>query len=206
MPLYKDRLLNILTLIAVPFFIMGLMVSLLLAGLIGNFDIYKHPISDLGSINCSPLPFFMNGTFIVSPIILSFFFFKLFTVVDKSVKDSVSKYKRLYQFSSGLGFFLIGIMLISLFITGLINVDLSRDLHNICTMFVFIPLIFGELIIGSILIILDIVEKWISILMAFGHLSVSLLYFFIHTVLLEWFFFLILLSWALPLSLKISKF
>ncbi|MFX1498101.1 MAG: hypothetical protein ACFFBH_11285 [Promethearchaeota archaeon] len=201
----NQRILNIFTIIAVPFFILGLIVSLLFATIFGNFDINKYPISDLGSINCSPFPIFMNATFIVTPIILTFFFFKLYLIVTKNIKVSFSKYKVLYHYSSELGFSLIGVMLVSLFITGIINVDLSRDLHNFCTIFVFIPLIFGELIIGSILLVLNIVKKWISILMAFGHLSVSLLYFFIQTTWLEWFFFLILLTWGIPLSLKIAK-
>jgi len=202
----NQRLLNVFTIIAIPLFILGLLISLLYASLLGNFDINIHPISDLGSINCSPFPIFMNGTFILTSIVLSFFFFKLHTVVNKNIRESASKFKTLYHYSSNFGFLLISIMLISLFITGIINVDISRDVHNICTIFVFIPLIFGEIIIGSLLIVLKIVEKYISILMAFGHLSVSLLYFFIHTPLLEWFFFLILITWALPLSLKISKF
>ncbi|MFX0033508.1 MAG: hypothetical protein ACFE8E_06730 [Candidatus Hodarchaeota archaeon] len=202
----NQRLLNIISIIAVPFFILGLLISLLFAWLFGNFDINIDPISDLGSINCSPFPIIMNGTFILTSIVLSFFFFKLYKVVNKNIRESSSKYRTLYHYSSYLGFLLIVIMLISLFITGIINVDISRDAHNICTIFVFIPLIFGEVIIGFLLIILNIVEKYISILMAFGHLSVSLLYFFIHTPLLEWFFFLILITWALPLSLKISKF
>ncbi|MFW9773716.1 MAG: hypothetical protein ACFFFB_23730 [Candidatus Heimdallarchaeota archaeon] len=202
----NQRLLNFITIIAVPFFILGLIVSLLFASLFGNFDINIHPISDLGSINRSPFPVFMNGTLILTSIVLAFFFFKLYIIVKKNIRVSSSKFRILYHYSSYFGFLLIIIMLISLFITGIINVDISREFHNICTIFVFIPLIFGEIIIGALLFVLNIVKKYISILMAFGHLLVSLLYFFIHTPLLEWFFFLILITWALPLSLKISKF
>ena len=195
-----QHLLNILTIVAIPFFISGLIISLFIASFFGSYNITTHPMSDLGSFARSPYPFLMNITLIASSIILIFYFFNLFKIVSKAAKK-----KNIYSYSCYLGFILIGIMIIALFITGVINVDISRDVHDICTIFVFVPLIFGELIIGLIIIALHIFEKYISVLMSFGHLTVSFLYFFVHTPLLEWVFFLILISWGIPLSIKIIQ-
>jgi len=195
-----QRVINIFTLIAIPLFILGLVISLLFAIFLGDYRLHVNPISELGSILVTPYPFIMNGTFVLSSFFLSFYFFNLYKVVLNYSKDN-----KFYKKIANLGFFLISIMIISLIFAGMITVDMSRDLHNLSTVFVFVPLIFGEFIIGVLILRLKIFKRYISILMAFGHLIVSLLYFFVHTPMLEWMMFVILLSWGMPLSIEIIK-
>lgn len=195
-----QRVINIFTLIAIPLFILGLVISLLFAIFLGDYRLNVNPISELGSILVTPYPFIMNGTFVLSSFFLSFYFFNLYKVVLNYSKDN-----KFYKKITNFGFFLISIMIISLIFAGMITVDMSRDLHNLSTVFVFVPLIFGEFIIGVLILRLKIFKRYISILMAFGHLIVSLLYFFVHTPMLEWMMFVILLSWGMPLSIEIIK-
>ncbi|MFW9937974.1 MAG: hypothetical protein ACFFD5_10015 [Candidatus Thorarchaeota archaeon] len=196
----RQKIVNIFTLLAIPLFILGLVVSLIFATFLGNYRLHINPISELGSILVTPYPFIMNGTFVLSSFFLSFYFFNLYKVVIK-----YSQYSKFYKNIANLGFLLILIMIISLIFAGMITVDMSRGLHNLCTVFVFVPLIFGEFIIGVLILKLKIFKKYISILMAFGHLIVSLLYFFVHTPMLEWMMFVILLSWGMPLSIEMIK-
>jgi hypothetical protein len=194
------RVINLFTLLAIPLFILGFLISMIFAVLLGNYNPNINPISELGSILVTPYPFIMNGTFLYSSFFLTFYFFNLYRYVSKHSKDN-----RFFNFVAKFGFFLIIIMLVSLIFAGVITVDMSRDLHNICTVFVFVPLIFGEFFIGVLIIKLKIFNKYISIIMAFGHIIVSLLYFFVHTPLLEWMMLFILLSWGLPLSIEMVK-
>lgn len=196
---YK-RVINIFTLIAIPLFILGFFVSMIFAVFLGNYNPNINPISELGSILVTPYPFIMNLTFLYSSFFLSFYFYKLYKFVSNYSKDN-----RFFNFVANFGFLLIIIMLVSLIFAGVITVDMSRDLHNLCTVFVFVPLIFGEFFIGVLIFKLKIFKRYISILMSFGHLIVSLLYFFVHTPLLEWMMLVILLSWGLPLSIEMVK-
>jgi len=195
-----QKLTNIFTLIAIPFFILGLVMSMIVAFFFGNFDINVNPMSELGSIITTPYPIIMNGTLILSSFFLSFYFYNLYIMVSKSARN----YKNINNLSK-IGFFLIIIMLVGLICSGIISVDISRDIHNLCTVIVFVPLLFGELTIGVIILKLKLFHKFLSGLMAFGHIIVSLLFFFVHTPLLEWLMFFILLPWGMPLSIKMIK-
>lgn len=194
------KLMNIFTLIAIPFFILGLLISMLVAYFFGTYNVNIHPISELGSTICTPYPIIMNATFILSAFFLSFYFFNLYKIVSEVTKNS-----RFYYSLSNLGFSLIMIMLIGLICSAIISVDISRDIHNLFTVLVFVPLLFGELIIGLVILKLNIFQRYLAIIMAFGHIIVSLLYFFVHTPLLEWLMFFILLMWGAPLSMKMFK-
>jgi len=195
-----NKVINIFTLIAIPFFLLGLIVALIPAFLTGNYNITSNSISELGSILYTPFPGIMNATFIISPIFLSFYFVKLFKIVYKYVKDH-----KTFNNLSIAGFSLFGIMNIGFFFAGIFNVDISRLLHNISTIFVFIPLLAAEIIIGSIILIHNITHKYIAVLMIFGQLFMSFLYFILQTPLLEWLIFFVLLLWGLPLSIKIIR-
>jgi len=194
------KLMNVFTLIAIPFFILGLLISMLVAFFFGTYDLNINPISELGSTICTPYPIIMNVTFILSAFFLSFYFIKLYKIVSEVTKNS-----RFYSNFSNLGFSLILVMLIGLVCSAIISVDISRVIHNLFTIVVFVPLLFGELIIGLIILKLKIFQRYLAIIMAFGHIIVSLLYFFIHTPLLEWMMFFILLMWGAPLSIRMIK-
>jgi len=196
----NNNIINIFTLIAIPFFLLGLIIALIPAFLTGNYNITSNSISELGSSVYTPYPMIMNITFMLSPILLSFFFFKLYKIISKFVKDH-----KIFNNLSILGFSLFGLMNIGFFFAGIFNVDFSRLLHNISTIFVFIPLLVGEIIIGIIILIHQIAHKYIAVLMIFGQLSVSFLYFILQTPLLEWIIFFVLLLWGLPLSIKIIR-
>jgi len=191
---------NIFTLIAIPFFLLGLIIALIPAFLAGNYNITSNSISELGSILYTPFPGIMNATFIISPIFLSFYFIKLFKIVYNYVKDH-----KTFSNLSIAGFSLFGIMNIGFFFAGIFNVDISRLLHNISTIFVFIPLLAAEIIVGIIILIHNIAHKYIAVLMIFGQLFMSFLYFILQTPLLEWLIFFVLLLWGLPLSIKIIR-
>ena len=191
---------NVLTILAIPLFLLGLIIALIFAYLLGNYNIFLNTISELGSFNATPFPIIMNGTFMISPIFLSFFFIKLFKIVFNYVRE----HKRLKN-TIVFAFSLFGIMNIAFFLTGIFNVDISRLYHNICASFVFIPLLIGEVIVGIVILIQKIFHPYISVLMIFGQALASILYFIIQSPLLEWIIFFVLLTWGVPLSIKMVK-
>ncbi|MFX0058300.1 MAG: hypothetical protein ACFE8J_08380 [Candidatus Heimdallarchaeota archaeon] len=191
---------NVLTILAIPLFLLGLIIALIFAYLFGNYNIFLNTISELGSFNATPFPMIMNGTFMISPLFLSFFFIKLFKIVYNYVKEHKT-IKNLIVFA----FSLFGIMNIAFFLTGIFNVDISRLYHNICASFVFVPLLIGEIIVGIVIFIQRIFHPYISILMVFGQALTSILYFIIQSPLLEWIIFFVLLTWGVPLSIKMIK-
>jgi hypothetical protein len=180
--------------------LLGLIIALIFAYLLGDYDIFFNTISELGSFNSTPFPIIMNGTFMISPIFLSFFFIKLFKIVFNYVREH-KKFRNLILFA----FSLFGIMNIAFFLTGIFNVDISRLYHNICASLVFVPLLVGQIIVGIVIFIQRIFNPYISILMIFGQALASILYFIIQSPLLEWIIFFVLLTWGVPLSIKMIK-
>lgn len=195
-----QKLMNILTILAIPLFLLGLIIALILASSLGNYSIFFNTISELGSIIYTPYPMIINATFIFSPIFLLVFFYNLYRIISKHLE----KHKRLYNLANaGFSFFII--MNIAFFFTGIFSVDVSKTYHLICTIFVFVPLLLGEIIIGVIILIKKIFHRFISIFMIFGHLFVSMFYFITQTPILEWVTFFVLLVWGLPLSIKMKN-
>ncbi|MFX1498100.1 MAG: hypothetical protein ACFFBH_11280 [Promethearchaeota archaeon] len=188
---------NIFTVLAIPLFLLGLIIALGFALNLGNYQILFNTISDLGSSIYTPYPLIIDGTFMLSPIFLSFYFFNLYSIVRKHV----GKHKVLYRLANaGFSFFII--MNIAFFFTGIFSVEVSVMYHNICTIFVFLPLLFGEIILGIVIFLKRLFPRWISILMMSGHLFVSMFYFIFQTPILEWVTFFVLLLWGVPLSVN----
>ena len=189
---------NTITVLAIPLFLSGLLIALIFALGFGNYSVYFNTISDLGSSIFTPFPMIINGTFMLSPIFLFFYFFNLYRIIAKSV----AKHKMFYRHLVNTGFSFFIIMNIAFFFTGIFSIDVSRLYHNICTIFVFIPLLIGEIILGIVIMIKRLFPRYISILMIFGHLFVSMFYFIVQSPILEWITFFVLLLWGLPLSIK----
>lgn len=188
---------NIFTVLAIPLFLLGLIIALGFALNLGHYQILFNTISDLGSSIYTPYPLIIDGTFMLSPIFLSFYFFNLYSIVRKHV----GKHKVLYRLANaGFSFFII--MNIAFFFTGIFSVEVSVMYHNICTIFVFLPLLFGEIILGIVIFLKRLFPRWISILMMSGHLFVSMFYFIFQTPILEWVTFFVLLLWGVPLSVN----
>ncbi|MFX0033509.1 MAG: hypothetical protein ACFE8E_06735 [Candidatus Hodarchaeota archaeon] len=188
---------NILTVLAIPLFLLGLIIALSFALNLGNYQVLFNTISDLGSSIYTPYPMIINGTFMLSPVFLSFYFFNLYRIIRKHVIE----HKKLYHLANtGFSFFII--MNIAFFFTGIFSVEVSVLYHNICTIFVFLPLLFGEIILGFVILIKRLFPRYISILMISGHLFVSMFYFIFQTPILEWITFFVLLLWGLPLSIN----
>jgi hypothetical protein len=192
--------LNILSVLAIPLFLLGLTISIVIAYLLGNYNIFLNTISELGSFAYTPFPIIINLTFMISPIFLSFFFIKLFKVVKEHVKN----HKHINNLSI-FGFSLFSLMNIAFIFVGIFNVDISIIIHTICAIFVFVPLIFGEIIIGVVILIKKIFHPYFAIAMIFGHFTVSMFYFVTQAPILEWIVFFVLMLWGVPLSISMVR-
>jgi len=191
---------NILSVVAIPLFLLGLTISLIVAYILGNYSMFINTISELGSLNYTPYPIIINLTFMISPFFLSFFFLKLFNVI----RDQVRNHKHFNNLAIA-GFSLFCLMNLAFMLIGIFNVDFSLIIHLICSIFVFVPLIFGEIIMGVIILIKKIFHKYFAISMIFGHFTVSLLYFVTQSPILEWIVFFVLMLWGIPLSILMYK-
>jgi hypothetical membrane protein len=192
--------LNILSIVAIPQFLLGLAIALVVAYLFGNYNIFFNTISELGSVLHTPYPAIINATFMISPFFLSFFFLKLYRIVNDHVKHD----KHAHNLTI-LGFSLFCLMNLAFILIGIFNVDISLLIHTICAVFVFVPLIFGEIIIGVIILKKRIFHPIIAVAMIFGHLTVSLFYFATQAPILEWIVFFVLMVWGIPLSIIMAK-
>jgi hypothetical protein len=170
------------------------------AYLLGNYSIFLNSISELGSIIHTPYPSIINATFMISPFFLSFFFLKLFRVVH----DHVKQHKHTHNLTV-LGFSLFCLMDFAFIFVGIFNVDISILIHTICTIFVFVPLLFGEIIMGVIILIKRVFHPILAIAMIFGQFTVSLFYFATQAPVLEWIIFFVLMLWGIPLSIIMAK-
>ena len=188
---------NILSVIGIPVFLLGLVVSLILAYTFGNYSMLINTISELGSIHYTEYPMAINITFMVSALFLSFFFIKLFRKIHHKAKK-----KRMHNFLAIFGFSLLELMTGSFFLVGIFNVDLSYILHISFAITVFVSLLFAEIIFGFLILRLKVFSKHFGYLMMLGHISVALLFPLMPEALLEWCMFFVLLLWGIPLSLK----
>ena len=103
------------------------------------------------------------------------------------------------------GFFLFCLMNLAFIFVGVFNVDISLIIHTICTIFVFVPLIFGEIIMGVIILVKKVFHPYYPLLMIFGHISVSMFYFVTQAPVLEWIVFFVLMLWGIPLSILLVR-
>jgi len=186
--------------LAIPLFLLGLTIALVFAHLLGNYSIFFNTISELGSFSYTPFPVIINATFMISPFFLSFFFLKLFYTVRHHAKND-----RHMNNLSIFGFSLFCLMNLAFIFVGIFNVDISMIIHLICTIFVFVPLIFGEIIMGVIILIKKIFHPYYPILMIFGHITVSMFYFLTQAPILEWIVFFVLMLWGIPLSFLLVR-
>jgi hypothetical protein len=195
----KKTFVNIIAVIGIPLFLLGLIVSLILAYDFGHYSMLVNTISELGSIQYTEYPMAINITFMVSALFLSFFFIKLFRKIHHNAKK-----KRIYNFLSIFGFILLELMTGSFFLVGIFNVDISYILHISFAITVFVSLLFAEIIFGFLILRLKIFSKHFGYLMMLGHISVALLFPIMPQAVLEWSMFFVLLIWGIPLSLKFT--
>ncbi len=194
------KYLNVLSVLAIPMFLLGLAIALIIASLLGNFSIFFNTISELGSYAHTPYPIIINATFMISPFFLSFFFLKLFKIVRHHVKND----KHTNNLTT-FGFSLFCLMNLAFIFVGIFNVDISLLIHLICTIIVFVPLIFGEIIMGAIILKKKIFHPYYPLAMIFGHFTVSMFYFVTQAPILEWIVFFVLMLWGIPLSILIVR-
>jgi uncharacterized membrane protein YiaA len=194
------KYLNVLSVLAIPLFLVGLTIALVTASLLGNYSIFFNTISELGSTSYTPYPIIINATFMISPFFLSFFFLKLFN----TVRDHV-KHDRHINNLAIFGFSLFCLMNLAFIFVGIFNVDISILIHTICTIIVFVPLIFGEIIMGAIILKKKLFHPYYPLAMIFGHFTVSMFYFVTQAPVLEWIVFFVLMLWGIPLSILIVR-
>jgi len=181
-------------------FLLGLAISLIIAYLLGDYNIFFNTISELGSFAHTPYPIIINATFMISPFFLSFFFLKLFNTVRYHARDD----KHMNNLSI-FGFSLFCLMNLAFIFVGIFNVDISILIHTICTIVVFVPLIFGEILMGVIILIKKIFHPYYPLAMIFGHITISMFYFVTQAPVLEWIVFFVLMLWGIPLSIILVR-
>jgi hypothetical protein len=188
--------------LAIPVFVLGLIIAVIFATLFGSYRFGIDQISDLGSIEFTPFPYIMNLTFIIAPAFLFCFFTCLFHGVYK-----VTKKRRLKIAPTGtiISYVFFLITTVAFFFSGIFSLDVSYVLHRIFTILSFVPLLFGEFIIGYQIIRHRVYHIIFGLSILFGHLSMALLYMVFPSGFMEWMMFFVLLLWGVPLSFIIYK-
>ena len=191
-----------MSLIPIPLFMLGLLISLVLGMHYGDYSFLFNTISELGSIHFTPFPEAINLTFIITSLLLGSFYYVFFRKIHSSVTDS-EFHKRLSKF----GFSMFVLSNISFFFVGIFSVDVSYIIHFSFAATVFISLLLGEIIFGYLIIKFNIFNKIIGFSMIFLHLFVCVLIpiFPAATSILEWCMFLVLIIWGIPVSIIIRK-
>jgi hypothetical protein len=197
-----NNLFGKLALFSIPFFMIGLSISLFFGIYLGDYTILLNTISELGSLEFTPFPEAINLTFIITSLLLITFFYVLFKKIYAKVKFS-KKDKYLTQ----LGFGMFILLIICFFFIGIFSVDRSIIFHLIFAATLFISLLVGEIIFGYMIIKYHIFKRIIGVAMISFHIIISILFpiFPEATSILEWMVFFILLLWGFPLSFYLRK-
>jgi len=187
---------NLLTLSAIPFFFLGIIVALMMAVLTTDYNIFENYISDLGSINHTPFPYILNGVFIISSILFMVFYRALYKLVSVKypIHVHITKIALMMFYLSGIG--LLGI--------GIFNEDSIFIFHEIFAIMAFGFMFLGEIIIG--MIIMCYKRNYLqSLIISTIYLTLSIILIINLSPFAEWMFLLILIAWGFPLIYEVYK-
>lgn len=195
-------------------FLPGLIVCVLIADSFGpqGYELWDNFISDLGSINYTPVPFIFNFIVMVAGIFTfpAYLYNNKFLLegVKENVFDSELKiWKRLYYFIIGicaiLGYFFLLVGSIGMFGIGIFSIDGSSEIHFFFSVLVFAGLIFGALFAGIAVFLKKVIcPHYIGLYMIFGPFIAGFLYlnppFSISVQFLEWIMLFAQQIWLIP--------
>ncbi|NHJ25312.1 MAG: hypothetical protein EAX89_12095 [Candidatus Lokiarchaeota archaeon] len=197
-------------------FIPGLAICVLIATLVGpqGYTIWNQYISDLGSLNVTPVPYLfdiivMTGAILIIPAFLYNFKFLILNS-PKIILDSNEKFlKRFFHliivFNAILGLFFLLVGSIGLFGIGIFSVDRTTqfNLHFIFSVLVFTGLIFGALFEGiTITLKKAICPRFLGLYMIIGPFVAGLLFLnpppIVTEPFLEWVMLFAQQIWLIP--------
>jgi hypothetical membrane protein len=191
--------------------IIGVIVAVLLDP--DGYTIWDNWISDLGSINHTPVPFLYDIACIIAgtmTIPLTFYMEKLLAPLPKRTKLSSEHYSRLRFRLSSFAFLFSIIGNFAYIGVGIFSADrdyewlelLGQGPHGIMSYLAFGGFTFGAFFMGWLIVLYNTkIPKILGIYGIFGPLIVTILNLIDGTPLLEWMLLFSILIWIIPLSL-----
>jgi len=202
----KTLYLSILTFI--PALIIGILVAQLDPD---GFNLVDNFISDLGSYNHTPMPYFLDYGSMITAVLLvpmTFYLEKVLAPFPKNIDEiKNSRRMRFRLASAGLFWQLLG--LIGFFGIGLFSEDRTTPLrlHSVFSVIVFIALGIGALFYGLVIVFYNtIIPKILGVYQIFIPLTIAILYLSTLWIPLEWILLFSLFAWLIPTSVILIKY
>ena len=217
--LTKPDVVKISIIINLILFLPGLYLCVIIAMVYGSqgYNIWNNFISDLGSINYTPLPNLFNVIILITSVFIIPAFLYNYKYLTKNTKILVfnsqeKSFRRLFHIIiyitalSGLILLLIGT--IGMFGIGIFSEDRTTqfNLHIYFSVLVFIGLIFGSMFVGiAILLNKVICPRYLGFYMIFGPFITGYLYVNPPLILtkpfLEWMMLFSFQIWLIPAAI-----
>ncbi len=167
-----------------------------------GFNIIDNFISDLGSFNHTPLPYFLDyGAIITSMLLIPATYY-----MEKQLAPSpldYNEFPRMRYRLSGLGSFFMFMGLFGFFMIGLFSEDRSTPLG---LHFLFSHVVFGGLILSSffygllILFYKTEIPRIMGVYMTIVPFTAGVIFIFHYTPIYEWIMLFSLLIWMIPVN------
>ncbi len=212
------KIVRISTIGVIVIFISALIIGVIVAQLDPDgYNIIDNYISDLGSFNHTPIPYFLDygamiSAFLLIPII--FYMEKQFAPLPKDAKD-LQNYSRMRFRLSSLGFLSMLIGVVGFFGIGLFSEDRTTPLglHMIFSIIVFSGFVIAGIFFGLLITFYPTrIPRPIGIFMIFGPPIVAIIFllnFPPSKPFWEWMIMFSIFIWIIPVGIilikKISK-
>jgi len=187
-----DDLVKFLSMFALPILLLGIIVSLIIATIFGDYNMLHNTISELGVTKCTPLPQIFNYSFMIS----SFFFIFFYLYCGKIALESFPNKHAVIIATS-----LLLISAVGMFFIGFFDIEKNDTVHHISALITFTTLGIGELIM-AIMTSKNIGNPIQMIILVVVFCGVAGLFIIFPSPLLEWLFFAVLICWGFPMIIR----
>jgi len=178
-----------------------------------GYNIIDNYISDLGSFNHTPLPYFLDygamiSAFLLIPIL--FYMEKQFAPLPKDAKD-LQEYSRMRFRLSSLGFLWMLFAIVGFFGIGLFSEDRTTPLglHMIFSIIVFSGFVISGIFFGLLITFYPMmIRRVLGIYMIFGPTIVAVIFllnFPPSKPFWEWMLMISIFLWIIPVGIKMIK-
>jgi len=195
--------------------IISLSCTLIIGYIVAQFDpdgfnMVDNWISDMGSFNHTPLPYFLDyGAMITSILMIPAVYY-----MEKSLAPNPLDVKNFTEFPrmryrlSGLGSFFLFMGIFGFFMIGLFSEDRTGPLglHFFFSGVVFMGFVFGSIFYGVLILFYKTeIPRLLGLYMSIGPFASMLLINYDFTPLYEWIMLFGLLLWIIPVFLILLK-
>jgi hypothetical protein len=172
-----------------------------------GYNIVSNYISDMGSFQHTPMPYFLDYGAMCTSILIIPAIFYLETILAPIPVNS-KKFDRMRYRLSGLGFFFMMMGFFGFFMIGLFSEDrtTSLDLHFFFSYVVFAGLVFSSVFYGLLIIFYNTTfPKPMGLYMTIIPFITGSLMFIYMTPFFEWIMFISLIIWMIPTFFIVLK-